>query len=224
VTTIEQMLASAEADPHSDFWDRLFEQARHVGISDADRTFLLNRLPGIAARYPAGRRDNVLFLAGQIAADLDEATWPRFSNELKSLHSLASDWLASPTDPRFFLYRLQAVVALEGDELWGAELHRIDDDEIEIECPNCGTVLFVAFGEAGHFATHEDYATKPVVEKTPLRPADPTKLDGAGHRLYQASLRAGQPSVATALTYLFGRAECTQCNTIFRVSDQVFRY
>lgn len=160
------MLANAEDDPYSDFWDQLFEQVRHVGICDADRTLLIDRLPGIAARYPAGDRDNILFLAGQFAADLDEVSWPRFSQELETLHLLAGDWLSSPTDPGLFLYRLQAVTALEGDELWGAELHRIDADEIEIECPNCGTVLFVAFGDAGHFATHEDYATKPVVEKT----------------------------------------------------------
>ncbi|WP_213011581.1 hypothetical protein [Paractinoplanes toevensis] len=224
MTTIEQMLGSAGADPYSDSWDQLFEQVRHVGISDADRTLLIERLPGIAAGCSAADRDNVLFLAGHIAADLDEASWPQFSNELETLHALAGDWLTSPKDPELFLYRLQAVAALEGDELWGAELHRIDEDEIEIECPGCGTTLLVVFGDAGHFATHDDSATKPGIEKTPLLPAGPTELDGAGQRLYQTSLRAGRTTVATALTYLFGRAECTQCNTIFRVSDQVFRY
>ncbi|MDI6105627.1 hypothetical protein QLQ12_44310 [Actinoplanes sp. NEAU-A12] len=31
------------------------------------------------------------------------------------------------------VYRLQAMVVREGDELWGAELGRIVDDEIEYE-------------------------------------------------------------------------------------------
>ncbi|WP_433796466.1 hypothetical protein [Actinoplanes sp. CA-252034] len=224
MTTIEQMLAGAEADPYSHHWDQLIEQVCHVGIGEDDRTRLIDSLPAIASRYPAGDRDNVLLLAGQIAADVDEESWPRFAEELKALHSLAGDWLAAPADPGLFLYRLQAMAALEGDELWGAELHRIADEEMEIECPTCGTVLFVVFGGAGRFATHEDYATRPVVEKSPLQPATDTELEGAGRRLYHASLQAGQTSIATALRYLFGRAECTQCNTVFRVSDQVFRH
>ena len=218
------MLADAEPDPYSDSWDQLFEQVRHVGISANDRTLLIERLPEIAARYSPHERDNILFLAGQLAADLDEACRPRFLGALASLRSLASDWLAAPTSPQDFLYRLQATVALEGDELWGAELGRIVDDEIEVECPHCRTVLFVAFGDAGCFATHEDYATKAVVEQTPLLPAGPAELRGAGRRLYQASLQQGQTAVATALTYLFGRATCTQCSITFHVSDRVFRY
>ncbi|MEU8660585.1 hypothetical protein [Actinoplanes philippinensis] len=224
MTTIEQMLATAEGDPHSDSWDQLFEQVCHVGISEQDRTLLISRLPAIAARHRADDRDNIMLLAGRIAADVDEATWPRFSEEWETLQSLAGNWLDSPADPGLFLHRLQAASALEGDELWGAELHRIDERELEIECPHCGTELLVVFGEAGHFATYGDYATKPSAEKTPLTPVDPAHLDGAGRRLYQTSLRAGQTSVAASLTYLFGRAECPECNTDFRVSDQVFRY
>jgi hypothetical protein len=224
VTTIEQMLTAAEADPYSDFWDQLFEQARHIGTSDDDQALLLQRLPEIAGRYSPGEQDGVLFLAGQLAADLDEARWPRFREELATLRFLAGGWLASPASPQDFLYRLQAMTALEGDELWGAELSRIVDDEIEVECPRCGTLLFVAFGDGGHFATHEDYATKTIVEQTPLLPASPADLDGAGQRLYQASVQHGQTAIATALTYLFGQATCTQCSTEFRVSDQVSRY
>jgi hypothetical protein len=163
-------------------------------------------------------------LGGQIAADLEETEWPRYAEALAALHRLTNDWLATPTDPQSFVFRLQAVMALEGDELWGAELDRIVHDEVEVECPQCGTSLFVAFGEDGHFATHEDYATKSDVEQTPLLPAEPADLDGVGQRLHLMSVQAGQQSVATALTYLFGRATCTQCSTTFRVSEQVFRY
>jgi hypothetical protein len=115
-------------------------------------------------------------------------------------------------------------LALEGDEVWGKELDRIVYDEIEVECPTCTTSLFVVFGEHGHFATHEDYATKSDVERTPLLSAPTDELIGAGQRLHTMCLQAQQAAVADALTYVFGRATCTQCSTTFQVSDQVGRY
>ncbi|WP_229073398.1 hypothetical protein [Actinoplanes sp. DH11] len=205
MTTVEEMLAAAEADAYSYAWDSLLEEVRHVGIHDDERALLIERLPAITARFAPADRDNVLLLAGHLAADVDEAAWPRHAEALTALRSLAGDWLASPADAGLFIHRLQAAVALEGDELWGAELHRIDENEIELECPHCGTTLALVLGP-------------------PLRPAAPADLDGAGRRLHEASLEAGQPSVATALTYLFGRTTCTECDHRFRVSDQVFRY
>lgn len=146
-----------------------------------------------------------------------------YAEALAALRRQTDEWLATPTDPRSFVFRLQAVMGLEGDELWGAELGRIVHDEVEVECPQCGTSLFVAFGEDGHFATHEDYATKADVEQTPLLPATPADLDGVGQRMHLVSVQAGQQSVVTALTYLFGHATCTQCRTMLRVSEQIFR-
>ncbi|MFG2109803.1 hypothetical protein [Micromonospora chersina] len=224
MTRIEELLAAAAVDPHAGAWDELYEEACHQGLSDADEAFLIPRLADVAARFAPADRDNALLLGGEIAADLDETSWLRYAEALAALRRLTNDWLPTPTDPQSFVFRLQAVMALEGDELWGAELDRIVHDEIEIECPNCETSLFVAFGDDGCFATHEDYAIKSEVEKTPLLPATPTELEGVGRRLHSMSARVGQESVAAALTYLFGRATCTECSTTFRVSDQVQRY
>ncbi|AEV86812.1 hypothetical protein ACWT_5794 [Actinoplanes sp. SE50] len=220
---VEGLLAAAAADPYADAWDSLHEKAGQERFLDADEAFLIPRLADLAGRYAPADRDNVLMLAGRIAADLDEANWPRYAEAFATMHRLADDWLVTPIDPGSFVYRLQAVLALEGDEVWGAELDRIGNDEVEVECPQCTTSLFVAFGKDGCFATHEDYATKPDVEQTPLLPAEPAELTGVGQRLHLMSLAAGQQSVAAALTYLFGRATCTQCGTTFRVSEQVFR-
>ncbi|MET8364958.1 hypothetical protein AB0J68_22110 [Micromonospora sp. NPDC049580] len=224
MTKVDELLATAAADSYADAWDSLYEKACHEGFSEADEAFLIPRLADLAGRYAPAGRDNVLMLAGKIAADLDEANWPRYAEVFATMHRLTNDWLATPTDRHSFVFRLQAVMALEGDELWGAELDRIVHDEIEVECPQCETSLFVAFGEDGCFATHEDYATKPDVEQTPLLPTEPDELNGVGQRLHLMSVQAGQQSVAIALTYLFGRATCTQCSTTFRVSEQVFRY
>jgi hypothetical protein len=77
----------------------------------------------------------------------------------------------------------------------------------------------VAFGKYSCFATQENYATKSDVEKTPPMPAEPAELNGVGQRLHLGSVQAGQQSVATALTDLFGRATCTHCSRMFQVSD-----
>lgn len=222
--TINELLAAAAPDPRARAWDTLYEAVRHAGLVESDRDILLRRLPGIAVRYAPADRDNVLMLAGQIAAELDEAVWPRYEGELAELRALTGDWLPNPVDSRGFVYRLQAVMALDGDTVWGAELERIGHDEIEVECPRCWTMLFVVFGADGHFATDEDYATTPDVRRTALLPAEPASLTGAGQQLHILSMRAGQQSVADALLYLFGRATCPQCGETFRVADQVYRH
>lgn len=40
-------------------------------------------------------------------------------------------------------------------------------------------------------------------------------------RLHSLALGDGQPDVATALTYLFGGAHCTDCGTDFVVADRM---
>ncbi|HZM77570.1 MAG TPA: hypothetical protein VFC19_17775 [Candidatus Limnocylindrales bacterium] len=52
----------------------------------------------------------------------------------------------------------------------------------------------MAFGTYGCFATHENYATKSHVEKTPLVPAEPAELSGVDRRLHLYE-RAGRAVV-----------------------------
>lgn len=224
MTGIEDLLRSVAADPHTPAWDDLYHEVCHQGECYPEGFFLIPHLADIAARFAPEHRDHVLVFAGEVAADLDDASRTRYAEALATLRRLSDGWLSAPTDAQTFVYRLQAVLALEGDPVWGKELDRIVDEEVEVECPTCGTSLFVAIGERGHFATHEDYATKSDVERTPLLPAATGELIGVGHRLHTMSLEAQQPAVAAALTYLFGRATCTQCGTTFQVCDQVGRY
>lgn len=116
VTKIEELLATAAADPYADAWDTLYVEACHQGFSDADEAFLVPRLADLAGGYAPADRDNVLILGGKVAADLDETEWPRYAEAFATLHRLTNDWLATPTDPHSFVFRLQAVMALEGDE------------------------------------------------------------------------------------------------------------
>ena len=224
MTKIEDLLRTTAADPDAQAWGELYQEVCHQGHCYPDGFFLIPRLADIAAGFAAADRDRVLIFAGQISVDLDQVSRVEYAEALATLHGLTDAWLSSPTDPQTFIYRLQTVLALEGDEVWGKELDRIVDDEVEVECPSCTTSLFVVFGEHGHFATHEDYVTKPDAEHTSLLPTSAGELDGVGGRLHTMSLQAQQTAVAEALTYVFGSATCTQCASTFTVSDQVGRY
>ena len=224
VTKIEDLLRTAAADPQTPAWNDLYHEVCHQGQCYPSGFVLLPQLAGIAARFAPADRDHPLIFAGEIAVDLDDASRAQYAETLATLNRLTDAWLSTPTDPQTFIYRLQAVLALEGNRVWGKELDRIVDGEIEVECPTCGTSVFVVFGDYGHFASHEDYATKSDVVRTPLLPATTCEMNGVGRRLRTMSLEAQQPAVASALTYVFGRATCTQCSTTFQVSSQVGRY
>ncbi|WP_074308769.1 hypothetical protein [Micromonospora cremea] len=224
MTTVEELLAEAAADPRAAAWGVLYERACQEGFDEAGEALLIARLANIASEFLPADRDEVLVLAGKLAVDMDERSHRRHADTLAQLRHLATDWLPTPTDAQSFIYRLRAVMALEGDMLWGEELERLIHDEVEVECPQCETSLFIAFGDRGHFATHEDYATKSDVAQTPLLPATSVDLEGVGLRLYRMSTEVGQQSVAEAVTHVFGRATCTHCGNTFRVSDQVERY
>ncbi|MET7966250.1 hypothetical protein [Micromonospora sp. NPDC005305] len=113
MTEGEELLAAAAADPYADAWDSLYERACHEGFFDADEAFLIPRLADLAGRYAPADRENVLMLAGKIAADLDEANWPQYAEAFATMHRRTNDWLVTPTDPGSFVYRLQAVMALK---------------------------------------------------------------------------------------------------------------
>lgn len=156
MTKIENLLRAAAADPHAPAWGELYQEVCHQGQCYPDGFFLLPHLADIAAGFAPAERDHALIFAGEIAVDLDETSRSQYAEALATLHRLTDAWLSTPTDPQTFIYRLQTVLALEGDEVWDKELDRIVDDEVEVGCPTCGTSLFVVFGTHGHFATHED--------------------------------------------------------------------
>jgi hypothetical protein len=96
------------------------------------------------------------------------------------LHRLANDWLAAPTDPQSFVFRLQAVMALEGDELWVRSSIGSCTTRSKSSARSAGTSLLWRSARMGVSLPTEDYATKSDVERTPLLPAEPAELNGVG--------------------------------------------
>lgn len=218
---LQLLMDSVARDPHGPGWEALYREVCHRGACPPDSFVLLPWLAQVTAGFAAPDRDNAVIFAGQIAAVATDIEHELFAAELAMLRQLAGELLCQRTDAETFVYRLRALLALEGNEVWGRVLDRINDAQFAVPCPRCRTQVFVAFGEWGTFSTHHQYAHRGDALWLPLFPASPGELDGLGLRLYTAAVNAGQPGVATVLTYVFGRAACTRCGSTFRVADQV---
>lgn len=101
-----------------------------------------------------------------------------------------------------FVYLQQAVLGLDGDEVWGKELDRVNDEEVDVQCPVCDEDLVIDL-QSGDSS---------------IEPGLSSQL---AMRLHAEALRQGHESVATRLTYLFGRVSCPVCGATFNLADEV---
>ncbi|MER5927478.1 hypothetical protein [Streptomyces mirabilis] len=53
-----------------------------------------------------------------------------------------------------------------------------------------------------------------------LRPACTEELTGTGRWMHQITVRDGQEVLANGIAYLFGKAECPRCGSVFNVADE----
>jgi hypothetical protein len=79
----------------------------------------------------------------------------------------------------------------------------------------------VPIGKYGFFTSKDDYALHPDAVRVPLQPVSPEEMGKIEGRLYEISCGAKQMKVAQLLTYLLGKGVCTECQTIFSVSEQI---
>ncbi|GAA1864825.1 hypothetical protein [Actinomadura bangladeshensis] len=208
----------------SDLWSALCHQGSVYSASFA----ALPRLLAIASDQGTREDDAVmaLALAAAIVAGEDQPhdagdVRARHAADIDALGRIATRMLPTASDRYTYVYLLQAVLAFEGVPVWGHRLEDVNNDEYEIECPECSAVMFVAFGDDGHFSCTGDYAIGADVPKLPLRPAAPETLTGLPERLHTTAHAHGQEDVAVRLTYLFGAATCPDCKAEFTVADQV---
>jgi hypothetical protein len=57
--------------------------------------------------------------------------------------------------------------------------------------------------------------------QVPLRPQAPAALDGLAERLYSRALADDHPDIARKLTYVFGNAQCAECDAVFSVEEAI---
>lgn len=209
-------------------WQELWGSLCHQGsVYDASWA-AMPVLVDIALERAPGGPIQAVTMAGLITTDPDEDCHKRYASEIGQLLDVARRLRADPTqDAHTFVYLQMAVLAFEGGgEVWAEALEGVNSEEYDLECPECEEGLYVAFGSYGVFTSAGDYVTGTGKEadtegRTELIPAVPDALDGIGARLHGEAVEFGQTEVATALTYVFGKASCPSCEAVFTVSEEI---
>ncbi|WP_231921326.1 hypothetical protein [Micromonospora auratinigra] len=187
-------------------------------------------LTELAGRWPGAQRTMPLALAADIVSSVDQPYGevdPHVTHaaDIARLRTLTEETLGGADlddDSSTYVHMLRALLAFDGDEVWGAHLDGLNDEEYEVACPHCEEEIFVAFGRYGAFTTQDGmYLRDTGAERLPLRPADPADLAGVGKRLHARAIADGHPDVAEKLTYVFGHADCAACGERFRVDEAV---
>jgi hypothetical protein len=227
---IPLLLERAALDPASPVWNELWSRLCHQGSVYSASFAALPALTDLARQWSATDRFTPLVLASAILASTDrpyEAKDPRqtYAAEVTELIGLTEQALQDPGPSRdlaTYIALLEALLALEGVEVWGQHLHGITYEEYEVPCPLCSAENFVVFGEHGHFTTLESlYMSKSDARRIPLLPKHQHELGPLGRRLHDRALADGHPDLADKLTYVFGSAQCVDCGMLFQVDRAV---
>ncbi|USX55366.1 hypothetical protein [Lentzea sp. HUAS12] len=195
--------AAGDQEAWSELWSRLCHQGTSYPASYA-------ALPHLAAMNNA---DAVLLAAGIVADGGDDEVRAEHAASITALTATANALLPG-ADEGAYPYLLEGLLVFEGvldaaDVLsWGVE-----NDEYEVECPECETPMFLVLDE-GVSRTDED-------EERPLKPADPATLDGVGKRVCDTADAHGQSKAVRAFRFFFGQATCPACDTEFTVSEEL---
>lgn len=196
------VLQSAAADPASAAWSTIWQQSCHQGTCDPASAVLLPWLSTTIAAFSADRRETPLALAGFIALDATDADRAAYADDIAALRAMAVERLPEASDDPAFVYLLQAILGFDGDETWGKELDHLNDGEVEVRCPECDEETLV------------DLSTDdPEVV--------PGLSSGLAERLHAQATHAGRGTVATGMTRLFGRVDCSSCGTRSSVADHL---
>jgi hypothetical protein len=199
--TAEELRAAA-TDPASPAWDTIVRQVCHQGTCDPSSPALLPWLAATAVGFVGDQLDTPLILAGFITADATAEDRVTYADEIEGLHALAVGRLPEASDDHAFVRLLQAVLGLEGDEVWGKELDRLDDGEADVQCPEC----------------EEEALLDMTAENPGIAPGLSSAL---ARRLHAQAVGAEREAVATALTRLFGRLECPECGASFGIAGNM---
>ncbi|MET7426164.1 hypothetical protein [Dactylosporangium sp. NPDC005555] len=141
-------------------------------------------------------------MAGFIAVDAADADRAAYAGEISALRALAVESLHTASTDIMFVHLQQAVLGFDGDEVWAKQLDRINDGEVDVQCPDCEEELVVDL-------TSGDSLIKPGLSSA------------LAVHLHAAAVHATRGTVATMLQRLFGQLACPSCGTLFAVADHV---
>jgi hypothetical protein len=205
----------------SEVWDEL--ESRLIVEGEcwcADGYAALPRLAELAHDAGDRHRDRALRLAATIVRSLHRCDEfddlaRAAADHVAALRGTARAGLVAGPD---FLDRLRDAVALAGYTFWAAIDMDFTDEHYHVGCPHCATRLAVVIGDYGHYSAIRDYHDGDI-HRVPLLPTHPRDLTGIGRWMHTAAVAADEPVLADGLTYLFGRAGCGACGSVFPVAD-----
>ncbi|MEU1689057.1 hypothetical protein [Micromonospora sp. NPDC005707] len=196
------VLESAAADPASPAWRLIWEESCHQGTCYPASALLLPWLARTCAAFSRQEREEAVALAGFIAADTADTDRAAYAEEIMALRALAAESLPGASTDSMFVYLQQAMLGFDGDEVWGKQLDRINDGEVDVQCPGCEEELTLDL-------TSDDSLIEPGLSSA------------LAVRLHAEAVQAARNTVATTLTRLFGQLTCPSCGTPFALADHL---
>jgi hypothetical protein len=111
----------------------------------------------------------------------------------------------------------RALLAVEEEYHWANALEGFTDDINHVGCPHCGVGVTIVIGDFGYYSQVWNGGEE---IRRDLRPAAAEELTGTGRWMHRITVRDGQDVLANGIAYLFGRAECPGCASVFTVADE----
>ena len=219
---IPALLRAAEetGDDLGPAWNEVWSRLCHQGTVYTASYAALPLLAGISERHAPAGYIAALNLASAIVASNDgpgdtAIVRQNHSGSLTRLRALAERNLAFAEGDVEFIYGLQALMAFEDGGVWQRNLDHLVDGELPLECPSCDEVLVLNLdGPEFTMGTYTD-GSVPLTSVLPVESEDAS----VGDRMIALCLTHGRAEVASRLPYLFGRADCPSCRTVFEVPD-----
>jgi hypothetical protein len=220
---VERLLDQLGRRPDDDAWNEL--DSRLVVEAECHCSAGFAALPELGRLAQSGAdeyRNRALGLAAVIVRTLHHhhrhddlvRTAPE---ALAVLHRLARTRLAGRTG-HALVRRLQDTLAFAGYTFWASVSLDFTDEHYHLRCPHCAARLAIVIGDHGRYSAIRDHKDGDI-RRLPLHPVAPRALTGIGRWMRESAVAGGDRILADGLTYLFGKASCGICGSVFPVAD-----
>ncbi|MFG2045127.1 hypothetical protein [Dactylosporangium sp. NPDC048998] len=222
--TIGRLLDRIERRPAAAAWDEIERRLIVEAECWCSAGFAaLPRLAELALSAAAEHQGRAMQLAGTIVRSLHRChqydDLVRTSAEaLTVLHRIAQLRLTADCTGRALVAQLQDTLAFAGYTFWATISLDFTDEHYHLSCPHCAARLAIVIGDYGHYSAIRDYNDGDI-HRLPLRPVNPQDLTGIGRWMHDTASADGVTTLAEGLTYLFGRASCSICGSVFNVAE-----
>jgi hypothetical protein len=218
---IPGIISALTPDPTSPAWEDLWSRVCHQGTTYSASPVVLPFLLSVASDWSATDRATPLALAGSIVA-APQTILDGYAETVEGLRTLALDTIKNPALSREArIYVMQSVLAFQGDRLWGKVFDHLNDGEFPASCPACRKDLYIVIGKHGLFVTSGDWARKPSVVRTEIKPLEADTLTGVGQWLHTVSVQCNDSELSYWICYLFGASKCPECGEPFDLPDAI---